>query len=149
MPIEPCPEIHRIMLEAHAAYLVGDIDAAADSFSRSDASTLVGTDPGPILRGRKAIIEALRADHEEGSTAGRRYVHRTTEAWHDGDIGWALSLGSIRFDDGTEIPLRTTTVLHRSEGDWKIVQTMASVPVPADLLEPGSPIVDALSTGAS
>ena len=79
------------MLEAHAAYLVGDVDAAAER----------------------------------------------------------LSLGRIRYDDGSEIPLRTTTVLHRSEGDWKIVQTMASVPVPEDLLEPGSPIAEARSTGFS
>jgi SnoaL-like protein len=143
MAIEPSPEIHRVMLEAHAAYLVGDIDAAAERFSRSDASVLVGTDPGKIMRVRKDIIEALRADRDEFADAGRRYVHRTTEAWYDGDFGWALSLGTICHDDGSEVPLRTSTVLHRSDGSWRIVQTL--VPVPHEPLEPGSPFLAALT----
>jgi hypothetical protein len=51
------------------------------------------------------------------------------------------------------VPIEPCREIHRimleAEGDRKIVQTMASVPVPADLLEPGSPIVEALSTGSS
>jgi ketosteroid isomerase-like protein len=145
MPIEPSPDIRRVMLEAHAAHLVGDLEAAERRLSRSDAAILVGSDPEQVFRGREEIAEALRADHGAFAAAGRRYVHGTTEAWQDGDVGWALSLGTIRYEDGREVPLRTATVLHRADGEWRILQTVASVPVPDELLEPGSPFLDALA----
>jgi hypothetical protein len=148
MAIEACPEIHRMMIEAHAAYQVGDVESAVSRISRNDAAVLVGSDPSHVTRGYRQIVDALRAGQATVPSTGRRYAHATTEAWHDGDVGWALSMGAFRYPDGREIPVRTATVLHRVDGEWRIIQSVAGVAVPDDVLEPGSPVFEALATPA-
>jgi len=47
-----------------------------------------------------------------------------------GDIAWAEGRGRFTRADGAERPVRMTGVLVREDGQWKVVQSHASIGVP-------------------
>ncbi len=50
-------------------------------------------------------------------------------AFEEGTVGWVADQGTFRMPDGTEVPFRMTVVVHREDGDWKVVQEHASIGV--------------------
>jgi hypothetical protein len=53
--------------------------------------------------------------------------------------------GVFQLADGKEIPTRGLSVLHREDGEWKVVHSLFAIAVPNGALESGSPLVKALS----
>jgi hypothetical protein len=47
-----------------------------------------------------------------------------------GGVAWAEGLGRISNQSGAERPVRMSCVLVREQGQWVIVQSHASLPVP-------------------
>jgi hypothetical protein len=58
------------------------------------------------------------------------HVHLDSiDGYEDGDIGWADGTG--RFEhDGKSVQVRMTAVLRREEGEWRTIQSHASIGVP-------------------
>jgi hypothetical protein len=65
----------------------------------------------------------------------------TIDAWRDGAVAWATALGEFQLTADAAIPSRVTAVLHRDEGDWKMLNWCFSLAVPNEQLEPESPLV--------
>ena len=53
--------------------------------------------------------------------------------------------GAFILSDGTKVPLRGITILHREAGEWKAVFNMAAIPVPNSALKAGSELARALA----
>lgn len=51
-------------------------------------------------------------------------------AFEEGTIGWAADKANLQLPNGQDIPVRVTTVFHKEDGEWKIVQHHVSVGVP-------------------
>ena len=57
--------------------------------------------------------------------------HTSRDPGGEGGVGWAAGRGW--FDvEGQRVAMRVTAVLHQEDGDWKTVQTHASIGVPDD-----------------
>jgi hypothetical protein len=57
-------------------------------------------------------------------------------AYREGSVGWAAGRGYFEVD-GRRVPVRLTMVVHEEDGEWKAVQSHASIGVPNDrMFEP-------------
>ena len=61
---------------------------------------------------------------------GLRVEAGDLRAWEEGSVGWLSDTPSFVLPDGTAIRTRTTAVMRREDGDWKLVQAHVSVGVP-------------------
>jgi len=52
------------------------------------------------------------------------------EAFEEGTVGWVADRPSFALPGMGTIPFRLTMVFHREDGEWKAVQSHASVAVP-------------------
>jgi ketosteroid isomerase-like protein len=48
------------------------------------------------------------------------------QAFSEGEVGWAADRPRLTMPDGSEISFRLTAVLHREDGDWRVVQWHSS-----------------------
>jgi hypothetical protein len=104
-----------------------------------------GSAPTP-RNGARGFDETLRLWRESLPDA-KLQLHASlddVDAFREGGVGWAAGRGW--FDvEGRRVPVRMTAVLHQEDGDWKIVQTHASIGVPNDrmfdpMLQPGGAV---------
>jgi ketosteroid isomerase-like protein len=105
----------------------GDLNAIEDFFSRRDGVLAVGSDPAEWWAGHDAIKRAFAAQLQETGT--RRIVPGELRAYVEGTVGWAVDRRTMRLPSGKELTVRETAVLHREDGEWKIVQLHASLAV--------------------
>jgi hypothetical protein len=47
-------------------------------------------------------------------------------------VGWAATRLTITLPDGGQVSPRWSAVFHREDGEWRFVQTHASIAVPND-----------------
>ena len=94
-----------------------------------DADALaIGTDASEWAQGREAIMGFFRDSGPDGTLQLTIPVHDVA-AYEEGDVGWAVA--RIAFEvDGREVPVRMTTVMHREDGEWRLLQMHASIGVP-------------------
>jgi ketosteroid isomerase-like protein len=98
--------------------------------SGQDGTRLIGSDPREWLAGQ-AVAELLRGE-AEGSGGTATFTPSDTEAYQEGTVGWASTRLTITLPDGKHVSPRWSAVFHREDGDWKFVQTHASIAVPND-----------------
>jgi SnoaL-like domain len=122
------PEMERFAHEMMAALEGGDLDALERMTSRDECGVSIGTDPSEYARG---FAETMRLTRESTPEAGMR-IHAYLDevhAYQEGDVGWMDGVG--RFErEGEAVEVRMTAVLHREDGDWRFVQSHASIGVP-------------------
>jgi SnoaL-like domain len=71
-------------------------------------------------------------DGELGVTVGLDDV----KAFREGSVGWAAGQGYFEME-GRRVPVRLTAVLHQEDGEWKAVQSHASIGAAYDrMLDP-------------
>jgi ketosteroid isomerase-like protein len=121
------PDIERLIRETTEAALGGDTAALLEATSREDGVVMIGSDPDEWWHGHDAIVGAMRSEIESGSAGevGEVIAHE------EGDIGWATMRGTFA-DGDTRVPFRGTAVLRREDGQWRVVQSHASIGVPND-----------------
>lgn len=86
----------------------------------------------PRQRGDRLGDPAPTLEGELGVTVGLNDV----KAFHEGTVGRAAGHGYSEMG-GKRIPVRLTAVLREEDGDWKAVQSHASIGVPNDqMLDP-------------
>jgi len=101
-----------------------DVSAFYDLVEVGDATLVLGTAPGEIVRDE----ERLRFGFEfEGLTMKPGEEHG---AWEEGTVGCYVGEPIITLPNGTKQSWRMTTVWHRSGDTWKLVHMHASVGVP-------------------
>ena len=82
------------------------------------------------LRG-EAIRDFLRGE-VVGAGGAVSFAPSETEAYQEGSVGWASTRLTITMPDGRSVSPRWSAVFHKEEGDWRFVQTHASIAVPND-----------------
>lgn len=56
-----------------------------------------------------------------------------TDAWENGDTGWAVARPEFSIQGGPTFRLRFTAVFVREDGLWKLIHLHASYPVPDEV----------------
>jgi len=118
-------EIRAVMMRYYEAISNADLEAMKRMFSRQDGVLLIGTDPNEWWPGYDKVVEIWQAQFE---AMGSGFPVKSTglHALSAGNVGWAADRPIFVFPDGTEMPFRITTVLHKEPDGWKVVMSHAS-----------------------
>jgi limonene-1,2-epoxide hydrolase len=105
-----------------------DFELVEKLLSKQDKVLIIGSDPNDWYEGHKKIISVLR--EEIGHIGEPDFEISHLNAYHEGIVGWASSLVTMKTPQGSEIPFRWTWVFQIEEDDWKVIQWHASIAVP-------------------
>jgi len=129
--MERSTELEALVADWFAAATRGDGSLVDRHVSASDMNRLIGSDPAEWLRGLAEVARFLKGE-VEGSGGEVTFTPSETEAFAEGDVGWATTRLTITLPDGARVHPRWSAVFHREDGVWKFVQTHASIAVPND-----------------
>ena len=125
---ESSADIEQLLRDVVDAIAGSKIDEIARRTSQDPCAVAIGSDPGEWTEGYDEIMRLMRGstpDAELGITAGLDDV----KAFREGTVGWAAGHGYFELE-GKRVPVRLTAVVHQENGEWKVVQTHASIGVP-------------------
>src|SRR5665213_798273 len=132
---EPAPEIEQIMRDNLDAIARSDLDAIAQRRSQDPCVVGIGSDLTEWTEGHDDLMRMWRDSTPEGEL-GVKVGLESVKAFREGSVGWAAAQGYFEMD-GKRVPMRLTAVVHQEDGEWKSVQTHASIGVPNDrMLDP-------------
>ena len=115
--------------------MIGALEASDIGFierttSQEEGVVAIGSDPAEVAEGYDQIIPLLRSSTPEGELRSER-ASTTSRRTRRATAGWGHGRGSFE-TDGKSVGVRFTAVLHREDGEWKVVQSHASIGVPND-----------------
>ena len=129
--MERSDELEALIQEWFAAASNGDSSLAQARVSADDGTRLIGSDPSEVFTGGAAVGEFLIGE-VEGAGGHATFTPFETEAFCEGSVGWATTQLTITMPDGRTVSPRWSAVFHLEDGDWKFVQTHASIGIPND-----------------
>jgi SnoaL-like protein len=129
------PELEKRAREMIDAMQASDFPTMERALSRADGSVLIGTDPKEYTRDMDEMLRIMR-----DSSPDQGYHITVTlddlRGFQEGDVGWMDSTGHFE-RDGRSVEVRITGVAHREDGEWRFVQSHASIAVPDEhMFEP-------------
>jgi ketosteroid isomerase-like protein len=132
---ERSPEIEQVLRDIVDAMVRADLDEIGRRTSRDACVLSIGSDAKEWAEGYDEIMRLFGESTPEGEL-GVRVGLKDVKAFREGSVGWAAGHGY--FEIGAQrVPVRLTAVLHREAGDWKTVQSHASIGVPNEhMLDP-------------
>ena len=113
--------------EVYAALQSGDGAAVSRLYSNQDGVLLIGTDPEEWWRGHDTIAKIWET--QLGEIGGIGVENADPRGYEAGDVGWMADRPTLVIGGEMRIPLRTTCVFARENGEWKIAQWHASIGV--------------------
>jgi ketosteroid isomerase-like protein len=132
---ERSPEIEQVVRDILEAMVHSDVDEIGRRTSRDPGVLSIGSDASEWAEGHDEIMRLFRESTPEGEL-GVRVGLNDVKAFREGSIGWAAGHGYFEMG-GKRVPVRLTAVLHEEDGDWKAVQSHASIGVPNEhMLDP-------------
>lgn len=132
--MQQSPEITALILEWYRRIAVGDMVAAAEDMLTGESGFIaIGTDPGEWIGDRLSLIQAYRATARIGPP---QIDVRCIEAYQEDDVAWAADQVVFKRANGIEKVMRHTFVLHRENGQWKVVHAHYSFGIPEDSVPP-------------
>lgn len=125
--MEKSTELRDFILSSYKAMLNGDIGFWERHLSQHKGVLMIGTDPNEWWEGSATILRVLRPQAEAltGST-----IEGDLRAYVEGTVGWYADNAEWRLPNGAVISVRFTGVCNKESGDWKIVQSHASIGIP-------------------
>ena len=127
------PELEALVAEWFGGASKGDASIVDRFVSKHDGTRLIGSDPKEWLQGAP-IADFLRGE-AEGSGGAVTFAPSETEAYEEGTVGWAATRLTISLADGRRVSPRWSAVFHREDdGQWRFVQTHASIAVANDAI---------------
>jgi ketosteroid isomerase-like protein len=127
---ERAPEIEQLLRDTMGAMERRDIETIERRTSREDCLVCIGSDASEWVEGYEETMRLWRESMPEGSSK-LRSVLDDVAAYREGSVGWAAARGYFEVD-GQRVPVRLTMVVHEEDGEWKAVQSHASIGVPND-----------------
>jgi ketosteroid isomerase-like protein len=124
--MERSPEIEALVAAWFDAASRGDASMIERHVTPMPEVRLVGSDPDEWLHGGDEVARFLRGEVEGGGGAAQ-FTPSETEGYVDGDVAWAATKLTIAMPDGRRVHPRWTAVMVRDGGDWRFVQTHASI----------------------
>jgi len=132
---ERSPEIEQVLRDILDAMVRSDVDEIGRRTSRDACVLSIGSDASEWAEGYDEIMRLFRESTPEGEL-GVRVGLDDVKGFREGSVGWAAGHGYFEMD-GRRVPVRLTAVLHQEDGDWKAVQSHASIAVPNEqMLDP-------------
>lgn len=130
MALQQSSEVREVFLRFYQAFEQGDAALALGLISQEEGALGIGTDPNEWWSDYTTMEQVYTAQLREMREAGVRLEPGDPQCYQDGNVGWCADRARIVLPDGTEQPSRLTAVFHREGGDWKMVQSHASLGVP-------------------
>jgi ketosteroid isomerase-like protein len=127
---ERAPDVEEMLRESLSAMERSDVEAIARRMSRDDSLVSIGSDPGEWTEGHEETMRLWRESMPDAELHIRAGLDEVT-AYREGDVAWAAGRGWFEAG-GRRVPTRMTAVLRREDGEWRFVQTHASIGVPND-----------------
>lgn len=132
---EQSPEVEQLLRDMFEAVAKSDIEAIARRTSREPGVVGIGSDPNEWAEGYDEIM-AIWSESMPDADLGVRIGLDEVKGYREGSVGWATARGYFELE-GKRVPVRMTAVVHEEDGDWKGVQSHASIGVPNDrMLDP-------------
>ena len=130
MALQQSPELRELMLRFYQAFEGGDAALAIGLLSQEEGVLAIGTDPNEWWSDYATMERVYATQLREMRDAGMSLQPGDLRCYQDGNVGWCADQARMRLPYGTEVPMRLTAVFHREGGEWKMVQSHASVGVP-------------------
>jgi ketosteroid isomerase-like protein len=130
MVAEPSPEIEKVLHDTLAAMTRSDVEAIARRTSQDACVIAIGSDPAEWAEGHDDVMRVWEDSTPEGELGVKAGLD-DVKAFSEGSVGWAAGHGYFELE-GKRVAVRMTAVLHQEDGDWKTVQSHASIGVPND-----------------
>ena len=127
---EPSLEIEKVLRDTLAAMTRSDVEAIGRRTSRDACVVAIGSDPAEWAEGYDDVMRVWEDSTPEGELGVKVGLDDVT-AFSEGSVGWAAGRGYFELD-GKRVAVRMTAVLHQEDGEWKTVQSHASIGVPND-----------------
>lgn len=119
-------EVRKVIEETLEALNAGDAPRLRSMLSERPDGVHIGTD-GEEWDTSKQVVDAVAA---AGGADDIQVVADDIDIHIQGDVAWAEGHGRFTRAGGGERPARMTWVLIRENGQWKVVQSHASIGVP-------------------
>jgi class 3 adenylate cyclase len=128
--MERSPELEALSLRMIAAMSTGDFDAIESFLDPRDEALHIGTDPDEVYNGAD-FLALFQVQQSELATAGISYEVSEVQAWSEGTVGWGVMFATFVTPDA-RVPYRGTVVFHLVRGQWRVVQSHASIGVTSE-----------------
>jgi ketosteroid isomerase-like protein len=125
---ERSTEIEQVLRDILDAMVRSDLDEIGRRTSRDACVLSIGSDASEWAEGYEEIMRLFGESTPEGEL-GVRVGLDDVNAYREGTVGWAAGHGYFEIE-GKRVSVRLTAVLHEEDGDWKTVQSHASIGVP-------------------
>ena len=122
----PQDEVRKVLDEMIEAQNAGDAGRLRSMLSERPDAVHIGTDAEEWWTSGQVVDAVAAASGGDDIRA----VADDIDVHIHGDIAWAEGRGRFTRADGAERPVRMTGVLVREDGQWKVVQSHASIGVP-------------------
>lgn len=116
----------------YTVFASGDPSTVSDWLSADRDVLGIGTDPDEWWVGEH-LHRAFAAQVPEMNAAGMQIHAGDVQAYSEGPVGWVADQPTLRLANGTEIPMRLTSVWRQEAGAWKMVQFHLSIGVPNEV----------------
>jgi ketosteroid isomerase-like protein len=125
--MERSDELRELFLRWYGALANGDVAFVERHISRDRGLRAIGSDPEEWWSGAQ-VVEVIK---EQIAAMGGSMPMKPgdPEAYVEGSVGWVADQGTLTLPDGGQLPFRVTGVVHRENGEWRFVQTHASIGV--------------------
>jgi class 3 adenylate cyclase len=124
--VVPSEEIRAAYIRSWRAWQARDRSALEDLLSREGYVTGIGSDPGEWWHGPDGVAAYL-AHVDELPPYQLELDTGEVVAYACGDTGWAVGRVLVRFEDGTEFYLRTSSVYVIERGHWRAAHWHSSI----------------------
>jgi ketosteroid isomerase-like protein len=126
--VERSPELEDLMRRWYAAMGSGDASLIERLISQEEGVLAIGSDPREWWTGYATVVATFEAQFRE--MGGQlRATPGDLRAYQEGSVGWMADNPTFRLLDGTEVPFRFTGVFRQEGGEWRCVQSHASIGV--------------------
>ena len=122
----PQDEVRKVLDEMIEAQNAGDAGRLRSMLWERPDAVHIGTDAEEWWTSGQVVDAVAAASGGDDIRA----VADDIDVHIHGDIAWAGGRGRFTRADGAERPVRMTGVLVREDGQWKVVQSHASIGVP-------------------
>ena len=129
--MEPSASIVEAMLEFYRERSVANASAFDDLIAAADV-VFLGTAGHEWFEDRERMRMAF------GFEGVRFTPGPNPRAWSEGDVGFFIDTPTMEIAEG-RIRVRTTVVMHREAGRWKVIHAHYSVGIPDELAAEVSP----------
>ena len=118
-------EIAATVQRFYDALNTGDAETVTDLMSTADGMLMIGTDPDEWITDHKTMTDLLAAQ----VSSGVKVRGGDLQAFEEGTVGWMSDRAAFILPDGTDVPVRFTGVLRKEDGQWRMIQSHASLAV--------------------